>query len=340
MRQRIFAARQTGGNRMNFTAFKDTGNWYKGNIHSHTTNSDGKLRPEQSVKLYKSYGYNFLCFTEHDRYTDYRKKFNTDDFIIIPGIEASVYFINFKTKSIEKLHHMNGILGTSEMQAAAPRGLFKHRQRLIPRIVYKEWNGAEEAERLAEKLYSHGCLVMYNHPVWSRAEPEEFMHTKNLWALEVFNYNTENECSLGIDTRDWDTMLGKNTFILGAATDDNHNSGEFDDACGGYIMVQADELTHDSIVSSMLKGCFYSSSGPGIYNWGIDRNTAWIDCSACARINFICGGPVGVGRTYLPDMPGGKIIHAEHRMKGTETYLRIECVDSAGGTAWTNPVMM
>ena len=26
--------------------FSETGNWYKGNLHSHTTNSDGKLNPE------------------------------------------------------------------------------------------------------------------------------------------------------------------------------------------------------------------------------------------------------------------------------------------------------
>ena len=34
--------------------FSETGNWYKGKLHSHTTNSDGKLNPEEAVKLYKS----------------------------------------------------------------------------------------------------------------------------------------------------------------------------------------------------------------------------------------------------------------------------------------------
>ena len=325
---------------MKFTAFKDSENWYKGNLHSHTTNSDGNLRPSESVKLYKSYGYNFLCFTEHDLYTDYRSKFNSDDFIILPGIEAGVYFINIRTKSLEKVHHMNGILGTSEMQAAAHHGTFRHKQRLLPRIVYKKWDGAEEAERLAEKLYSHGCLVMYNHPSWSRVAPKEYMHTKNLWALEIFNYGTMNECGRGICTREWDTLLEKNTFILGTAVDDNHNAGKFDDVGGGYTMVQATELTHDAIVTSLIEGRFYSSSGPEIYNWGIKHGTAWIDCSPAARVNFICGGPIGSGHTYLPELPGGKIVHGEHALKGTETYLRIECVDSAGRTAWTNPIML
>ena len=32
-----------------YQGFKNNGNWYKGNLHSHTTVSDGKMTPEQSV---------------------------------------------------------------------------------------------------------------------------------------------------------------------------------------------------------------------------------------------------------------------------------------------------
>lgn len=39
-----------------YNGFKNCGSWYKGNIHSHTTISDGMLTPEQSVKLYKENG--------------------------------------------------------------------------------------------------------------------------------------------------------------------------------------------------------------------------------------------------------------------------------------------
>ena len=37
-----------------YQGFKNNGNWYKGNLHSHTTVSDGKMTPEQSVEVYKS----------------------------------------------------------------------------------------------------------------------------------------------------------------------------------------------------------------------------------------------------------------------------------------------
>ena len=72
-----------------YQGFKNNGNWYKGNLHSHTTVSDGKMTPEQSVEVYKEHGYNFLALSEHDIYTDYRKQYNTDNFIMISAIEAS-----------------------------------------------------------------------------------------------------------------------------------------------------------------------------------------------------------------------------------------------------------
>ena len=82
-----------------YHGFKNCGNWYKGNIHSHTTVSDGMLTPEQSVKLYKDNGYHFLCFSEHDIFTDYREQFNTEQFIIVPAGESSVVLYRAKGTS-------------------------------------------------------------------------------------------------------------------------------------------------------------------------------------------------------------------------------------------------
>ena len=76
-----------------YHGFKQNGNWYKGNIHSHTTVSDGMLTPEQSAKLYKDNGYQFMCFSEHDIFTDFREQFNTENFIILPAVESSVICI-------------------------------------------------------------------------------------------------------------------------------------------------------------------------------------------------------------------------------------------------------
>ena len=43
------------------------GLWLRGNLHTHTTVSDGKLTPEECIRLYKEKGYDFLCITDHHK---------------------------------------------------------------------------------------------------------------------------------------------------------------------------------------------------------------------------------------------------------------------------------
>lgn len=317
------------------TIFPENGQFYKGNLHSHTTNSDGHLTPEEAVALFKSQGYHFLCLSEHDRYTDYRAQFNTDDFIILPGLEASANLADSASGQRLKTHHMHGILGTSAMQAAAKEH-FTHKE-YLPVPVYKDqWNGLAVAEQVRDTLTARGCLVTYNHPIWSRVDAEDFCDLDGIWALEIYNYGTVNESNTGYDTTYWDKILRSGRQLFAFASDDNHNEGLFDDACGGWISVKAERLDHDAIVEAMLRGEYYSSSGPTIYNWGVkENNTVWVDCSACERVNFICGGYINAGGTVIAPTRDG-LRHVEFPLRGTETYVRIECVDHAGKIAWTN----
>lgn len=70
---------------LSMRGFSETGQWYKGNLHCHTTNSDGRLTPAEAVELFRSHGYHFLCLSDHDLYSDYRPSFNRGDFILLPG---------------------------------------------------------------------------------------------------------------------------------------------------------------------------------------------------------------------------------------------------------------
>ena len=48
-----------------YQGFKNNGNWYKGNLHTHTTLSDGRATPEETFALYKAEGYSFMALTDH-----------------------------------------------------------------------------------------------------------------------------------------------------------------------------------------------------------------------------------------------------------------------------------
>lgn len=310
--------------------------WYKGNLHSHTTNSDGMLSPKQAVEVYRSKGYSFLCLSDHNLYTDYRNEFSSDDFLILPGVEASAVLVNDCGHPI-CLHHMNGILGTEEMQKLAKTGLYHHMESIQEKIYHKNWSGKQVGEVLARKLKEHGCIVTYNHPIWSRVEAEDFIDNPDIDLLEIYNYNTVNESGTGYDTTYWDLMLRRGRKINAVAADDNHNGGVFDDAFGGFIMVNAENLTHDAIIKAILAGNYYSSSGPEIYCCEKTDSKIHIECSPVERINIIVGGSVGAGVTFIAEN-GKTLSQAEYNLTGEEKYIRVECRDQRGCTAWTNPI--
>ncbi len=323
----------------NKEGFKNSRYWYKGNLHSHTTNSDGKMSPKEAVDFYRQNGYHFLCLSDHDIFTDYREDFNTEDFILLPGVEASALLLDQKSGTYcLKVHHIHGILGTEQMQQAAEEELLQNQERLQPSIYYGTWDGAKVAADLAEKLQKRGCITTYNHPIWSRVSSEEFIDTPNLFALEIYNYNTVNESGTGADTTYWDLMLRKGIKIHGFASDDNHNEGLFDDSFGGYIMVNANQLTQDEIIENLMGGNFYSSTGPELYRWGVKEQTAYVECSPVSRINFIAGNYVNAGTTVMNN--GQELTKAEYRLTGKEEYVRVECIDQDGKKAWTNALFL
>ncbi|MEG0019485.1 MAG: PHP domain-containing protein [Oscillospiraceae bacterium] len=321
--------------------FTKGGKFYKGNLHSHTTVSDGMLTPEQSIVLFKEHGYDFLSLSDHDIYTDYRNILDTEDFITLPSIEYSaVLYEDFGTKKRLKIHHLHGILGTQEMQKNAVKPIFGHMEKVPPLLFYKEWTGPVAAQQMADMLTEHGMILTYNHPIWSRVEEKEFTETKGLSMLEIFNYNTVNESNTGYDVTYWDRMLRQGKHINGFASDDNHNEGMFDDACGGWICVKAPTLTHEDIVSNILSGNYYSSSGPEIFDFGVKDGMAWVECSPCNRINFVSGNIINDGTTVLGEKFEDSLKGACNTLKGHETYVRIECTDKYGRTAWTNPLWL
>ena len=306
----------------------------KGNLHAHTTNSDGALTPEESVRGYREHGYNFLCLSEHDLYTDLSSEFDDDDFVILPGLEASAYLYADETEELElRCHHMHGILGSDEMVARAGKR-FSNMERVEPLRFHGSWDGRAVAQQLADMLMEHGCLVTYNHPLWSRVEHEDVRGLTGCFGIEVCNYGTVNQCGLGEDTTFWDMMLRDRIRIGPLGGDDAHNHGVYSDAYGGWIVVCCDGTSRDAIVRALAEGSFYASSGPSIVNYGVEGDEAWIETSPCERITLIAGGPVGIGRTHISE-PGGTISHTTFPLKGTETYLRFECADKHGRRAWS-----
>jgi len=67
----------------------DQGKFYKANLHSHSTFSDGKLTPAQMKDLYQKHGYSIVAFTDHDIFLPHQE-LTDENFVAINGYEVAI----------------------------------------------------------------------------------------------------------------------------------------------------------------------------------------------------------------------------------------------------------
>ena len=52
------------------STYEKEGTWLWGNLHAHSTNSDGARSPKNVIRDYSARGYDFLALSDHDTFTD------------------------------------------------------------------------------------------------------------------------------------------------------------------------------------------------------------------------------------------------------------------------------
>lgn len=300
----------------NFVAFSTAKPHFKGNLHTHSSFSDGKLHPKETVKLYQQRGYHFLAFTDHEMFS-WWTEFDQQDFLILPGIEASG-----KAPGPYQCHHIVGI-GNSLVQQEHLEGFENEK--------YYDLAGAQA---IIDYFEEQGYFTIYCHPVWSRQSFSEIADLRNFRAIEVYNHSCHIEDCTGYAPYYWDQFLRKGVRIWGVAADDSHQIYENDHG-GGWVVVNAPELTVDHINLALQQGHFYFSNGPAIEAYGIKDGEVYVRCSPVASIHFITFETRG--KSVHADK-NGPLTEATHTLKGDEKYVRIEVVDERGRTAWSNPI--
>lgn len=79
--------------------FPEEGRWYRGNIHSHTTRTDGLCPPAQQIRDYSEQGYDFLAITDHNVIDSHRLGEGLP-ICMIPGWERDIRHCSDNTKCI------------------------------------------------------------------------------------------------------------------------------------------------------------------------------------------------------------------------------------------------
>ena len=299
--------------------------WFKGQTHAHTTNSDGDDLPRRVVRWYRDHNYNFLVITEHDTITNikYLDTDKNDDFILIPGEEVSDYFDN-------KPLHVNGINLQELVKPQKGQGVVDNLQKNI------------------DAIRKAGGIPQINHPNWKWAFAEkEMVQLKNVKLFELYNMDkhSNNFSAGGMAGMEevWDRILSKKVIMYGVITDDSH---DFEGECRpnkslpgrGWIMVRAKTLSADAITAALDRGDFYGTVGMGVELIDIkvtDKEYA-LEIKPYSDFKYTTFF-IGKNGTILKN---DYHLKPKYKFKGNELYVRAKVFCSSGDFAITQPVFL
>ena len=318
------------------------GKFYKANMHTHTTVSDGKLSPEEAKEVFKSLGYSIVAFTDHETIVPH-PELRDDDFLPITSYELSV---SSGWNTFTKCYHLNVYMPEADRDFSDTFCLKRVKEQWLDRVTERmREHGVESrpyskecAQRIIDAANAEGCLVSYNHPVWSLQDHTDYSGLRGIWGVEWHN----TECThIGYyDTmQPIDDLLREGERVYPLATDDCHNRASYG---GGWIMVKAKALDYETVFTALRRGDFYSSNGPSIKSLCYEDGKVSVKTSAARQIRIVTGqritkvangdGKLITGATF--DIQ--KLIESkEIAPEGRDIWFRVEVTDKAGKCAVT-----
>ncbi|HEY63995.1 MAG TPA: PHP domain-containing protein [Caldilineae bacterium] len=290
------------------TPFAVSGRWFKGNLHMHTTMSDGQRTPEDAVAWYRAHGYDFVSVTDHVKLTQ-TAHLSTSDFLTIPGTEY---------------HGEDPDVGPYHVVAWGMTELPPHSESM-------------PLQQVIDAFRERQAIVSIAHPYWCGQMSGDLLAVNGYMGIEIFNATCQLLNAKGFSNVHWDELLAAGRRVWGLAVDDTHWRPQRPDVGQGWVMVKAAALTQQAILQALEAGHFYASCGPTIEDLEIDGQRVWVRCSPCAQINFISDRWHG---QVVRAAPGQVLTEAEYQIEQETRYVRVECVDVEGRHAWSNPFML
>ena len=295
--------------------FDKPGRFFRGNLHTHSTRSDGRLTPEAVCRYYRQMGYHFVSITDHfmERFqyplTD-ASACHSDDFITLMGAE-----LHAPETCTGELWHILAVGLPRDFAPNAPD---------------------ETGVSLAARAMDSGAYVAVAHPAWYNLSEEDVIALGQVHAIETIN-GVSADHNDRIDS--WymvDVMLARGYRYNAVATDDAHFKPDFNDTARGWAWVKSESLTPDSILDALKRGEYYSSTGPEIYDIQVTPgDCVRVKCSPASSVFVTSKGAWTVYRH------GNGITEAELNIRRlNQPYCRVTVRDAHGGRAWSNPIWL
>ncbi|MCA1596282.1 MAG: CehA/McbA family metallohydrolase [Chloroflexi bacterium] len=274
--------------------------WIRGNIHTHTTASDGKSDPQDVVDWYAAHGYDFLIITDHNLV------------LALDGLDSRGMLLVRGEELTASCSHVLGL----GIQETLPRG--------------------ESTQEQIDLVNEAGGLAVVCHPYWMGLSPQDIEPLHGYFGIELFNRVCFRLNGKGDSVAWWDTLLSKGKRSWGLAVDDCHDLEI--DAGHGWLMVAARENTWPALREALSQGSFAASSGPRFDRISVLDREVTISAAGWTQARFIgqdgrvlhdCGAGSAVP---APDF--------SFVLPETEPFVRVEISDEQGLRAWSQPFWM
>lgn len=273
--------------------------WFKGNLHTHTTASDGRHGPQEVVDWYAKRGYDFLVITDHN--------------LVLPvgGLDPR----GMRLIQGEELTHPRTHTVGIGLQETLPRG--------------------ESTQEQIDLINASGGLAIVAHPNWMGLSVEDIAPLQGHIAIELSNQVCFRLNGLGDSVAWWDALLSQGHRCWGVAVDDMHDFAL--DAGFGWVLIALEgeapaNPTEAAFRAALQSGQFVASTGPSFEQIVVQGRTVSVRTSPCREIRFI-----GRGARVLHCAQGAAKGEAAYELPVGEPFVRVEIEDAGGRRAWTQP---
>ena len=318
----------------------EKGQFYKANLHCHSTVSDGRWSPERLKEEYMARGYSVIAYTDHDVLIPHQDLTDAR-FVALNGYEMEIDPEPSEGRRSKCCHICLIALdpeNTTQVCWHRSRYVFGNALDWRDKVRFRE----EEPDYV--RCYSHagisdmmrrgreaGFFVTYNHPVWSLEDRRDYSGYEGMHAMEVCNWGCVVDGYDDYVPQVYDDLLRQGKRICCIGTDDNHNAIE--DSFGAFTVIKAPELSYRAITQALEDGHFYASQGPEIHELWVEDGYIHIRCSEAWKID--CSFDIRAARCAL-SKDGVPLVEASFLLPKDAAYVRLTVTDRNGSHANTN----
>lgn len=302
---------------MTLASFAKPGRFLRGNLHTHSNRSDGKLPPDEVSRRYRAMGYDFYALTDHfmAKYgfpiTD-TTGHRTADFTTLIGAELH----SGKTSQGEIWHIL--AVGLPADFAPTPAD--------------------ESGPDLARRAIAAGAFVAIAHPQWYGLTEADGRALSFVHAIEIYNHTSHVHTDRPDGAYLLDRMSNEGHDFAAIATDDAHFQDPTDenaDAFGAWMMVKVAENTPEAILAALKAGDFYATQGPELRDMFVQGDELVVRTTAVNRIMALGAA------SRATKLAGHALTEARLPIAAFRgSWLRVVAVDAAGRRAWANPIRL